>query len=204
MTTVYTVGHSTHTMDRFLGLLIPHGITAIADVRSQPYSRFNPQFNREDLKRDLWAKGISYAFLGKELGARSDDEYCYEDNKVQYDLIARTKLFQAGLGRVETGSAKYRLALLCAEKEPLDCHRTILVARHLIERGGSVEHILANGKAEPHADTMRRLTRKLGLAEDHLFQSREAVLLKSYEEQGSRIAYTRAEQSSGHLMEDQP
>ena len=192
MNTVYTIGHSTHSLERFLELLALNAITAIADVRSQPYSRFNPQFNREPFKLALAENGVSYAFLGQELGARSDDECCYDGDKVQYDRIAKTELFQRGLDRVRTGAAGYRLALLCAEKEPLDCHRTILVARHLIERGLTVAHILAGGRSEPHNEAMRRLVHRLGLVEDHLFQSRETVLLQSYEEQGSRIAYTRS------------
>jgi len=206
VSTVYTIGHSTHTLERFLELLGLHRIEAIADVRSQPYSGFNPQFNREDLRRFLWSKQITYAFLGQELGARSDDESCYDEDKVQYDRIAQTTLFQSGLGRIEAGANKYRLALLCAEKEPLDCHRTILVARHLEERGISVTHILSDGGAETHANTMHRLIRRLGLAEGDLFQSREAALTRSYEVQGSRIAYTRAKSrcANGHLMDDQP
>ena len=129
--TVFTVGHSTHALDDFLALLLRHGITAIADVRSSPYSRMNPQFNRETLHAALKGAGIAYVFLGAELGARSRDPDCYEDGKVQYDRLARTAAFQRGLARVQQGAAQYRLALMCAEKEPLDCHRTILVARHL-------------------------------------------------------------------------
>lgn len=203
MNAVFTIGHSTHTLERFLKLLKLHRITAIGDVRSQPYSRFNPQFNREALKEALMAECISYAFLGQELGARPPDEHCYDGGKVQYNLIARTQSFQMGLARVETGASQYCLALLCAEKEPLDCHRTILVARHLVERGVAVAHILGDGSAEPHAETMQRLARRLGFAENDLFQSREALISKSYEEQGSRIAFKRSDPES-HLLEDRP
>src|SRR6266446_5531061 len=127
--TVYTIGHSTHTIEKLIALLKDHGITALCDVRSQPYSRMNPQFNREPLKQALRDSGILYVFLGAELGARSEDKSCYRNGQVQYDLLARTDLFKRGIERVKDGAHRYRLALMCAEKEPLDCHRTILVSR---------------------------------------------------------------------------
>src|SRR5205809_34415 len=94
---VYTIGHSNHPMEKLLELLIAHGVTVVADVRSSPYSRYNPQFNRESLQADLKRAGLSYVFLGGQLGARSEDEACYVDGKVQFDLLARTPLFQQGL-----------------------------------------------------------------------------------------------------------
>src|SRR5690242_12243720 len=104
---VYTIGHSTHPLDRFIALLKRHEITAIADIRSKPYSRMNPQFNREELRVALRTEGITYVFLGKELGARTDDPSCYHEGKVQYDRLARTDLFQQGLERVREGAQKY-------------------------------------------------------------------------------------------------
>ena len=113
---VLTIGHSTHSMERFVMLLSQHRVTAVADVRSTPYSRFNPQFNRETLKEDLRKDGIHYVFLGQELGARSDDRSCYEKGRVQYSRLARTERFRHGVGRVVRGSETYQIALLCAEK----------------------------------------------------------------------------------------
>ena len=105
---VFTVGHSNHPLEHFIGLLRRHGVTAIADVRSKPYSRMNPQFNREDLSEALKAAGIVYVFLGKELGARTEDPACYESGKVRYDRLARTDLFRQassafGRGRKSSG-----------------------------------------------------------------------------------------------------
>src|SRR5687767_4940714 len=94
---VHTIGRSTHPIEYFLGPLSSHGITAVADVRSTPFSRRNPQFNRERLKQSLRDEGIAYVFLGTELGARADDSACYENGKVQYDRLARTERFQHGL-----------------------------------------------------------------------------------------------------------
>ena len=188
--TVYTIGHSTHPQGRFLGLLSMHGITALCDVRSAPFSRVNPQFNRDDLKKALAVQGIKYLFLGKELGARSDDPACYEGRKVQYDRLAKTDLFQQGLTRIQDGMAKgFVIALMCAEKEPLECHRTILVARHLADRGMDVQHIHATGQLESHADALRRLTRMLGLRDDDMFRSAEDLQADAYRRQGERIGY---------------
>lgn len=185
---MFTVGHSSHPLEAFLALLVRHGISAVADVRSSPYSRMNPQFNREDLKKALKASGIAYVFLGEELGARSDNPECYEGGKVRYDRLARTGAFKRGLERVRAGAADYRLALMCAEKEPLDCHRTILVARHLQEQGLDVQHILADGSLEPHAEAIERLKAQLAIGED-LLRPAEAATREAYALQGERIAY---------------
>jgi uncharacterized protein (DUF488 family) len=188
--TVFTIGHSTHEQGRFIALLCQHGITALCDVRSKPYSRMNPQFNREELEKSLIAGGIAYRFLGKELGARSDDPACYEDGKLQYTRLAQTELFKCGLKRVLSGMKDgFRIALMCAEKEPLECHRTILVARHLVALGVHIEHIHADGHLESHEAALARLSRMLNLREDDMFHSREELLADAYQRQEDRIAY---------------
>jgi uncharacterized protein (DUF488 family) len=186
---VYTIGHSTHEVERFLALLRAHAITAVGDVRSNPYSRMNPQFNREPLKAVLSAAGIAYVFLGQELGARSEDPACYEAGKVRYERLALTALFRAGLERVREGMSRYRLALMCAEKEPLECHRGILVSRHLEAAGIPVQHILADGSLEAHSAAMERLRGQLKLPESDLFRTASDVLEDAYRMQGERIAY---------------
>ena len=198
--TIFTVGHSTHTIERFIALLEQHGVTALCDVRSKPYSRMNPQFNREDLKRSLHERGITYVFLGVELGARSDDPACCDHGKVLYDRLSQTELFNKGLERVREGAKKYKVALMCAEKEPLECHRTILVARHLEALGSKIEHIHADGRLESHADTMGRLLRSLNIPEHDMFQSRADMLTSAYRMQGDRIAYSTHEPTSTPSM----
>jgi uncharacterized protein (DUF488 family) len=187
---VFTIGHSTHLHERFIELLSAHRITAVCDVRSTPYSRVNPQFNRDELKEVLPVHGIAYLFLGKELGARSDDPSCYEDGKVQYDRLARTDLFQQGLSRIHDGMWKgFRIALMCAEKEPLECHRTILVSRHLADAGIEVQHIHSNGELETHVAALVRLARMVGVPEDDMFRSPEDLRADAYRRQEKRIAY---------------
>ena len=192
---VLTIGHSTQPQERFIATLRDHGVTALSDVRSTPYSRMNPQFNREELKQALKAAGIAYVFLGKELGARSGDPSCYEQGRVQYRRLAKSALFQAGIERVKTGSRTHRVALMCAEKEPLECHRAILVARELVGQGSSVEHILSGGVREAHHETMQRLMRLLRMPQDGMFQSRAELERDAYDQQEERIAYVKSEPS---------
>lgn len=154
---VLTIGHSNHLIPAFLDLLVGHGVTAVADVRSAPYSRFSSHFNRQALSESLLSCGIRYVFLGRELGGRSDDPTCYECGRIQYDRLARKDQFKTGLQRVVQGAADFRIALMCAEKEPLDCHRTLLVAQELDRRGVAINHILADGSLEAHANSMARL-----------------------------------------------
>lgn len=185
---IFTIGHSTHSLNDFLTMLNQHNITAIADVRSSPYSRMNPQYNREELRKALKKASVAYVFLGDELGARSDDPECYENGKVRYERLARTPAFERGIDRVEKGAEEFRLALMCAEKEPLDCHRTILVSRYLDKLGIDVQHILADGALEPHRETIERLKARLKLGED-MFRQPDEVTREAYAIQGERIAY---------------
>jgi uncharacterized protein (DUF488 family) len=190
---VFTIGHSTHSLDAFVALLHLHGITAVFDVRSQPYSRFNPQFDREALAKSLRDCGISYVFLGNELGARSEDPACYEAGRVQYGRLADTVGFRHGLERVRNGMEDFRLALMCAEKEPLECHRGILVARHLEAQGVEVQHIHADGKLESHKHAMQRLLHILKWPDRDMFRTHEEVLADAYYAQEKRIAYDAVE-----------
>ena len=160
---VLTVGHSNHPLNLFLDLLARNRIDTLADVRSAPYSRFNPHFNRKALAAALEARGIRYAYYGRELGGRPEDPACYVNGRVSYERVARTDRFRDGLGRLIDGTTDRRIAIMCAEKEPLDCHRTLLVGHALAGRGVEVRHILADGGLEAHGDTMDRLLARHGM-----------------------------------------
>jgi len=189
---LYTVGHSNHPIERFVGLLQPHGITAVADVRSTPYSRFNPQFRREKLQAALAEVGIQYVFLGQELGARSQDPACYDaEGRVSYAKLARTQLFRKGVERLIAGMAEQRISLMCAEREPLECHRTILVARELVREGVAVTHILGDGSLESHEHTTQRLVTSLKLTGGDLFSDSADRVEQAYDLQAARIAYVK-------------
>ncbi len=188
--TVFTIGHSNHSSERFLALLQGAGITAVADVRSIPRSRRWPHFSRAKIERWLEDAGIAYVFLGAELGGRPDDPALLREGRPDYALMAATPSFRAGLDRVLDGAARYRIALMCAEREPLDCHRFLLVSRHLRERGVCLRHILADGSIEPHEITENRLLRQTGLAADALLADlpppRHAVA-RAYDIRSGRI-----------------
>ena len=164
---VLTIGHSTHPVERFIDLLQRRGVTAVADVRAAPYSRFNPQFNRETLVGSLDARGIAYVFLGRELGGRSEDPVVYDDGRISYERLGGTRSFREGLDRVARGATGHRIALMCAEKEPLECHRCLLVAPALEARGVSVVHIRSDGGLERHSDAMDRLLALHGLQDSN-------------------------------------
>ncbi len=188
---VHTVGHSTQVLEDFIGVLARNEISVLVDVRSSPYSRFNPQFNKEHLKDELRAQGISYVFLGRELGARSDDPYCYAGGQVQFDRLAGTKLFESGIARIKNGALKYNIVLMCAEREPLECHRTILVARELEKKGFAIRHIRSSGSIETHEDAMDRLIGMHGLDHGDLFRSREEIKNEAYDKQAKVIGYMK-------------
>ena len=187
---IFTVGHSNHSPDVFLGLLSRHRIAILADVRSAPYSRFSPHFDRAALADALGAQGVGYAYLGRELGGRPDDPACYEDGRVSFERVARTNGFRAGLAKVADAAARGRVALMCAEKEPLDCHRTLLVAHALDGEGVPVAHILADGGLEPHVAAMERLMAAFDLEPDgDLFRSPEETMAQAIALRSRRIAF---------------
>jgi uncharacterized protein (DUF488 family) len=201
---VFTIGHSTHSADAFLALLRMHNVDAVADVRSSPFSRFNPQFNRQSLEQFLKTNGIRYVFLGRELGARSEDPACYENGRVQYARLAQTPSFQNGLERVVNGARSYRIALMCAEREPLECHRTLLVAKALAERGHPVIHIHGDGHLEAHEAAMERLLDRVGLPKADFFQSKDDLLSQALARQEEQVAYVDETLVAHTLKEDSP
>ena len=184
-----TIGHSTHPIEVFVNLLQQHGVTALADVRSHPYSRYFPQYSQEALRQSLTQAGIGYVFLGKELGARSENPACYRQGKVQYELLAQEPTFGQGLERLRQGMEKFRIALMCAEKDPLECHRAVLVARQMHDAGTPVQHILADGQLETHQDMELRMLELHNMSEHDMFSTREEIIKDTYRAHGEQIAY---------------
>lgn len=193
--TLFTIGHSTHSVEYFIGLLKKHDITAVCDVRSQPYSQFNPQFNRESLKEELRKNDIGYVFLGKELGARSENQNCYIDGKVQYNYLVDEPSFKQGIKRICRGMKQYSIALMCAEKDPITCHRMILVCREMRSIVGQINHILENGEIETNSDSEIRLMNTLKIVPD-MFKSKSECIEDAYDLQGQRVAYVEKEKQA--------
>ncbi|MGU9962871.1 MAG: DUF488 family protein [Candidatus Halichondribacter symbioticus] len=194
---IYTIGHSTHQIAYFLELLKTHQIDVIVDVRSVPYSRFNPQFSKAPFSSSLRANNIKYVFMGDEFGARCPDESCYIDGRVQYDLLANTKAFKSGINRIKLGLGhNYKMALMCAEKDPLECHRTVLVARNLEKEGFEVVHILADGATETHNETTARLLRQRKSEQGNdLFLTHNQIVEQAYKVLEEKIAFTEETES---------
>lgn len=187
---LFTIGHSNHALDDFITLLRGHGVTCVVDVRSHPYSRRFPHYSREPFKQGLREHGIAYVFLGKELGARSQNPACYRLGKVQYNLLAQEPSFCEGIERVQRGMATHHIALMCAERDPVECHRSVLVSRSLHDSGVSVDHILGDGTLESHDHLESRLLKLLRLPEGDMFKTRAECILEAYGIQGEKIAYT--------------
>ena len=160
---LYSIGHSNHQINEFIALLKRHDIEAIADVRSAPYSRYNPQYNKEELLKSLKEESIAYVYLGRELGARRDEAECLRNGKVDFSLVRQLPVFLSGIERLLDGVNKMRVAMMCAEKDPMNCHRNVLISEHLKTASIEIVHILADGalinhnilvnnEAEPTAD----------------------------------------------------
>src|SRR5579883_3325354 len=180
---ILTIGHSNLPAERFIGLLQGAGVTAIADVRSVPFSRRFPWFSEKALAARLNAANIAYLPFGDSLGGRPRDPSLYRDGVADYEKMAQTAPFRAGLDRV---------CLLCAEREPLDCHRCLLVARALKESGVALGHVLVDRTIEPHAETEERLLKLAGTADD-LFMSRADRLAAAYQARAAKVAARFAE-----------
>jgi uncharacterized protein (DUF488 family) len=147
------------------------------------------------LESALHAQGIAYEFLGRELGARRNEPECYINGQAVYERVAELPAFREGLDRIERRAADQVIALMCAEQEPLDCHRTLLVARQLAIRGCHIRHILVDGKLEEHHETERRMVREIG--SDPLFDRllpEEELIQRAYDERGREIAYRANEE----------
>ncbi|MCC6731412.1 MAG: DUF488 domain-containing protein [Chthonomonadales bacterium] len=150
---IYTVGHSNMSLDELLALLARHGVGVLADVRSQPYSRYTPHFSRDPLRAGAAASGIQYAFLGDALGGRPRElEYYDGQGHVLYGLVAASARFLAGLERLEALARERRVVILCGEESPAECHRRLLVGRVLWERGAQVLHLRADGRVQTEPD----------------------------------------------------
>lgn len=203
--TLYTIGHSTQTIEDFLSLLKMHGINCIVDVRSVPYSQFASQFNEDNIKHALKNEGIAYIRMSKEFGARRDDPNLYgSDGKVDFEKTAKSNDFLSGVSRIMTGLEKgYNIAFMCTEKDPMDCHRCILVGKEFDDIDGiKVEHILINGSLISQENIGQELL-------DMYFPNRDQLSLfdsgndeSGLEEDYLKKAYRKREEEIAYSMND--
>ncbi len=218
---IFTIGHSNHSAEEFLALLQEHNVEEVADVRSSPYTRnpYGAHFNREPLAALLEERGIEYRFMGGELGGRPADRSCYDaQGRVRYERLARTDEFFSGISDLLRDAGKRRVALMCSEREPLDCHRTLLIAHVLTSEAYGVEaeqmqHILADGGIEPHDATMYRLvdgtaSRKSQVRQFDMFGAPSVgdkmaeVIEKAVRLRETRVAYRLGSGARANVEED--
>jgi uncharacterized protein (DUF488 family) len=153
---VLTLGHSNHSLERFLALLRQHQVEILVDARSKPVSRFS-QFMRRALERAVAASSISYLFMGDSLGGRPEPRECYgADGKVDYDRVEAQDFYQRGIEQLLDGIARFRVCVLCAEEDPSHCHRRLLITRTLVRRGVDVRHIRGTGAIETEDELRAR------------------------------------------------
>lgn len=187
--TVFTIGHSTHSYEHFLSLLRASEITAIADVRTTPFSRHFPHFNEAALRSELKQDGISYVFLGKELGGRPTGRSFYCNGVADYEKMAKTEIFADGVKRVIEGAKKFRVALMCSEHNPLDCHRCLLVGRALSGRGVRLAHILGDNTLVSQDTIEETLLNLAGRSTDDLLMTACERLSAAYRDRSLKVAY---------------
>jgi len=148
--TLYTIGHSNAKIERFLALLTQQQIEVLVDVRSRPYSRYCPHFNRTSLSTSLPQAGIEYRYLGDRLGGRPTDAMFHgPDGTVDYERLAQAPFYRDGLESLKEAAASARMAIMCAEADYRKCHRYWLITRSLLAQGVEVQHLLHSGELVP-------------------------------------------------------
>lgn len=161
--TIFSIGYGARSIEQYIELLMQYDIAFLIDTRSQPHSRWKPEFSRKPLSRAVEAAGIRYLFLGDRIGGRPTDETCYPNGRVEgrpdYNLVRAKPWFIEGIERLEDGLRQgHRIAIMCAEQKPEVCHRTHLIGEALQQRGTSIVHIDEHGKLRSHETIMHRAT----------------------------------------------
>lgn len=160
-TTIYSIGHGNKKIEDFINELKTFEVEFLLDIRSKPFSKWNPQFNQNELKFKLDENGIKYVFVGDTLGGLPEDRSCYDYNgKVVYDLIKEKSFFKDGLKRLTTADEKHiKLAIMCSESKPEECHRSKLIGQELLKKKISIKHIISNKLVKTQEMVMTELTK---------------------------------------------
>jgi uncharacterized protein (DUF488 family) len=163
-TTIYSIGHGNKKIEDFIAELKSFDIEYLLDIRSKPFSKWNPQFNQATLELELKNNGITYVFVGDTLGGLPEDRSCYDYNgKVVYDLIKEKDFFKQGLERLTTANQKrIHLAIMCSESKPEECHRSKLIGQELLNKDISLKHIVSKERTKSQQTVMNELTKGKG------------------------------------------
>ncbi len=154
---LYTIGHSTYPVEFFIERLKKNNVQFVIDVRSLPYSKYAPQYNSNSLKEVLKKQEVEYFHMGKAFGARQEDMKYYPNGYLDFELFRSTDIFIKGMKNVEIGLEKYNIALMCTEKNPIDCHRAIMVGRGFELDGVDIKHILYDGSVMSQSEFNNKL-----------------------------------------------
>ena len=188
---ILTIGHSNHDPEIFIERLAAHRIDVLVDVRSHPFSRRLPHFSKSALASSLRDAGLRYLYLGEQLGGRPLGNVRNQMIGRGYAAMAATPAFKQAIDRVLTGADCFRLALMCAERDPIDCHRALLVGRALTQAGADLAHIQYDGHLEPQRALDQRLLAVAGQdSVGDLFSSPEELLALAFRHQERRVCLT--------------
>jgi uncharacterized protein (DUF488 family) len=181
---LYTIGYGAREIEAFIAVLRNYQIAYLIDIRSRPYSRYKPDFSKQPLADHLKAAGIRYVFMGDTLGGQPDDPACYTDGKVDYEKVKETAFYQRGLERLQEAQQQgLRVALMCSEGKPEQCHRSKLIGKSLTEKV-TVTHIDENDQALTQELVMLRLhDGQPSLFGDQFFQYKSRKRYESNEDE---------------------
>ena len=190
---IHTVGHSNLSAESLVEMLKRRGITQVIDVRSTPYSRYVPHFNRDNIRATLERNSTSYTHMGDALGGRPQDDRLYDrDGRANYELMAQEKTFQDAIGQVEQMAEDGHTLLMCTEADPLRCHRTLLVSQELTSRGANIIHLMRDDQQENHEETMEKLLAVWKLPRNgNAEMTRRQIIEEAVRNQAAEVAYRR-------------
>lgn len=189
MKKIFTVGYSSFGVDSFVSTLKCYFVEVLFDVRSVPYSRAHPAFNKENIRFELSKNGIVYCFLGEHCGARVSDKALYSGNRVDFEKVAVSSVFRRGVGLILDKACNCNVAIMCAERDPISCHRMILISKALKKYEVEIFHILSEYEIEENAKAELRLLNAYNLDFGLLSQPFSANLETAYAKQGQKIAF---------------
>jgi uncharacterized protein (DUF488 family) len=186
---IFTIGHSNLEISDFINLLLANKIELVVDVRSAPYSKLYPHFNRNPLEVSLTKNSIKYIFLGDSVGGRSNNIEDYSKGRVVYKKIAEKKEYISSINTIIQNSSKYKIVLMCSEKEPLECHRTLLISRSIEAHMVKILHIHRDGQIESQSEGIQRLLKIWKLDSPNLFGEDAERIDEAFTKQESKYAY---------------
>jgi len=191
---IYTIGYVSYTLEEMIKVLRTFGISCLIDVRSSPYSAYYKQFDRDILSKELQDAGIIYRNYAYEFGARQEDPRFYsEEGYLDFDLFTHSEQFNEGVEKVRKGmDLGYKIALMCAEKDPMTCHRAIMIGKNLKEQGFRVCHILYPDQIETQEEMEQR-----AIGNQLSFFPEEERIADFYREQNRKIGYRPVTEKEG-------